>query len=254
MPSIIKRPSHQSTLHWYPIFGQAFSHLPRWTQRPCQKVITPSASSPRCLLRVLHHLSMLTYVERGFLITRALTSFAMVASTSNFRSRRNQRRVSSSSLPFFPTGRSACSFSKRAFTSLTSCQFRNRKSSMIIFVCVNALLHSSILISNVIYEGVFSPKEIHLLVVCGIFHSVEYRLCALLCSCNDCQCAMARFSLLILQAYTETRKAPHSNPRFAKMKILNLCYDLRGVTSDSPKTQLGAYECFQIRSTGFNRS
>lgn len=172
---------------------------------------------------------MLTYVGREILITRALTSFATVASTSNFRSRRNQRRVSSSSLPFLPAGRSARSFSKRALTSLTSCQFKNRKSLKIIFVCVNALLHSSILTPIVINKGAFSPIEIHLLVVCGIFHSVEYRLCALLCGRNDCHCVMARFSLLIFQTYTQTRKAPHSNPRFAKMKILNLCYDLRGL-------------------------
>jgi hypothetical protein len=78
---------------------------------------------------------------------------------------------------------------------------------MMIFVCVNALLHSSILTSIVINEGAFSPIEIHLLVVCGIFHSVEYRLCALLCGCNDCQCVMDRFSLVILQTYTQTRKS-----------------------------------------------
>lgn len=156
---------------------------------------------------MLHHLRMLTYVGREILITRALTSFATVASTSNFRSRRNQRRVSSSSLPFFPAGRSARSFSKRAFTSLTSCPFKNRKSLRILFVCVNALLHSSIPTSTVINEGALSPTEIHLLVICGIFHSVEYRLCALLCGCNDCQCVMARFPLLILQTYTQTRKS-----------------------------------------------
>lgn len=152
---------------------------------------------------------MLTFVGREILITRALTSFATVASTSNFRSRRNQRRVSSSSLPFLPAGRSARSFSKRALTSLTSCQFKNRKSLKIIFVCANALLHSSILTPIVINKGAFSPIEIHLLVVCGIFHSVEYRLCALLCGRNDCHCAMARFSLLIFQTYTQTRKKHH---------------------------------------------
>ena len=52
--------------------------------------------------------------------TRALTSFPTAASTSYFLSFRNQRRSSSSSLPFLPTGKSGCILSSFLLTSSTS--------------------------------------------------------------------------------------------------------------------------------------
>lgn len=53
--------------------------------------------------------------------TMALVSFATASSTENLRSFRNQRIMSSSSLPFLPIGRLLCSFSSLSLTSETSC-------------------------------------------------------------------------------------------------------------------------------------
>ena len=50
----------------------------------------------------------------------ALVSLETASSTENLRSFKNQRIMSSSSLPFLPVGRPGCSLASRSFTSTTS--------------------------------------------------------------------------------------------------------------------------------------
>lgn len=59
--------------------------------------------------------------------TMALVSLEIVSSTESFLSFKNQRIISSSSLPFLPVGRPGCSLSSRSLTSKTSFTAQGQK-------------------------------------------------------------------------------------------------------------------------------